>query len=332
MAIDFMSKTPPKAKATALFDETFLRRVERMNFRTAPYLRGTLGGERRSRNLRPALDFSDHRLYTPGDDLRYVDWHSYARHDELFVKLGETTQSIPVHILVDCSRSMAWSPWQKADARTSNSIKWDSARRLAGAMGYLALSGGERVSITPFATELRQSFGPTQGKRQVLPVLQFLTQLSPALPPQETPQAALARILTQYGQTQPRGGLLLIISDLLDSAEATDTSDSAVWLLEGLTHLAPPRWQVMVMHLLSEQEIQPTIEGDFDLRDMETQAKRTYRMDEATLAQYRLRVKRWCEDVKQACHRRGATYARVLAEWPFEKAVVPYLRQRGMIH
>ena len=70
-----------------LFDESFLRRLERLSFRTAPYLRGGLGGERRSRNLRQAFDFSDHRPYAGGDDLRHVDWNVYGRHGELFVKL-----------------------------------------------------------------------------------------------------------------------------------------------------------------------------------------------------------------------------------------------------
>ena len=64
--------------ALPLFDEAFLRRLERLNFRTVPSLRGVMTGERRSRNLRPALDFSDHRPYSSGDDLRHVDWNAYA--------------------------------------------------------------------------------------------------------------------------------------------------------------------------------------------------------------------------------------------------------------
>ena len=99
----------PKESSLPLFDEVFLHRLERLSFRTVPSLRGVMLGERRSRNLRPALDFSDHRPYVAGDDLRHVDWNAYGRHEELFVKLGEATQSVSVHILIDCSPSMNWT-------------------------------------------------------------------------------------------------------------------------------------------------------------------------------------------------------------------------------
>jgi len=131
------SKKP--SNAGPLFDEVFLRRLELFNFRAARSLRGVRAGERRSLKLQPALDFSDHRPYAPGDDWRYLDWNAYSRHEELFVKLGETSQSVNVHILLDSSRSMAWSPPGK-----SKFSKWDRARRLAGALSYIGLAGGER--------------------------------------------------------------------------------------------------------------------------------------------------------------------------------------------
>jgi hypothetical protein len=102
-------------------------------------------------------------------------------------------------------------------------------------------------------------------------------------------------------------------------------------LAEGLRHLTPPRWQVQVVHLLTEEEVRPTLEGDLDLQDTETRESLPFHLDEQTLAQYRLRVRRWCANLQSICAQRGATYARILAEWPLEKAVVPYLRQRGVI-
>ena len=183
----FRQRPEPHITSLPLFDESFLRRLERLNFRTASSLRGVMVGEQRSRNLRPALDFSDHRPYSTGDDLRHVDWNAYARHEELFVKLGEATQGVDIHILLDYSRSMTWEPaWPPPTFPTSepasqvpeqpftrHTTKWASARRLAGALGYLSLSSGERLLITPLAAELGQTFGPTHGKRRVIPALQF---------------------------------------------------------------------------------------------------------------------------------------------------------------
>lgn len=322
-----------KSAPLPLFDEAFVRRLEKLSFRTAPTLRGTIPGERRSRNLRPALDFSDHRPYSHGDDLRHVDWNAYSRHEELFVKLGEATQSVTVHILLDHSRSMTWDPVQGQALVENNiiqSVKWDSARRLAGALGYLGLTGGERLIITPFAHQIARGFGPTQGKRQVIPTFNFLSNLEAASVVKEG-GLGLSQSLKAYADTHPRGGLLIIISDLLNAAASGEAGQGAVWLSEGLRHLPAPRWQVMVMHMLTEQELAPSFSGDVDLQDMETGAHLPFRLDQQTLTQYRLRVRRWCNELHLACAGRSAIYARILAEWPFEQVVVPYLRQRGVL-
>ncbi len=323
-----------KEPSLPLFDEAFLRRLEKLSFRTVPWLRGTMLGERRSRNLRPALDFSDHRPYASGDDLRHVDWNAYARHEELFVKLGEATQSVNIHILLDCSPSMAWTPAYKSTQPGLTTVsKWDAARRLAGALGYLGLAGGERVEITPFAHTLDEGFGPTEGKRRVIPILKFLSNLTPAPLLRGIRTGDLTYSLTAYARSHPRGGLLVLISDLFDTIPPhfSTGGKGGGELADSLQHLVPPRWQVLVIHLLTEEEIQPSLEGDFDLQDSETGESLPFHLDTSTLAQYRLRVRKWCAELQSACARRGATYAQVRAEWPLEQAVIPFLRQRGVV-
>jgi hypothetical protein len=88
---------------------------------------------------------------------------------------------------------------------------------------------------------------------------------------------------------------------------------------------------VLVIHLLTKEEVHPTVEGDYDLQDTETEESLPFRLNEATLTLYRLRVRAWCAGLQSASAQRGATYARVLAEWPLEQMVIPYLRQRGMV-
>lgn len=325
-------KRKAKMAPVPLFDEAFLRRMERLNYRTMPALRGGMVGERRSRNLRPALDFSDHRPYVAGDDLRHVDWYAFARHKDLFVKLGEATQRIDIHLLLDASRSMGWEPGEPYEKAPEPVLsKWDMARRLAGALAYLGLAGGERVRVTAYAASLGEGFGPVQGKRQVMPTLNYLSDLAPSLVggPEAEPGGGLATSLAAYARANPRGGLLLILSDLLDTAAAEAASEAEA-LAEGLRHLPAPRWQVLVMHLLTNQELHPTLTGDFDLEDVETEESLPFRVDEPTLAQYRLRVRRWCATLQAACARRGATYSQILAEWPLEQKIIPYLRQRGL--
>jgi len=306
-----------------LFNEEFFRRLERLSFRVAPALRGVANGQQRSRRLRPAQDFSDHRPYAPGDDLRHVDWHAYSRHDELFVKLGEADQSVNVHILLDASPSMACDSFQPERANPANSLKWTAARRLAGALAYLGLSGGERVEVAAFAAGLRGSFGPVQGQRQVIPLLKFVGGLTCA-PPESTGAGGLAVSLAEYARCHPRGGLLALISDLLEPAAGTDQQ-----LAAALRFFSPPRWQVLVLHLLTQAEVNPTFTGDYNLRDVETGQVLPVHLDESALARYRLRVKSWRYQLQADAARRAAIYAPVLAEWPLEKAVIPWLRRRG---
>ncbi len=362
-----MNRKPKTAPNLPLFDEAFLRRLERLNFRTVPSLRGSILGDRRSRNLRASLDFSDHRPYSIGDDLRHVDWNAYARHEALVVKLSESTQSVDVHILLDRSPSMGGvvdfgfgigdfglkgediqnpkSKIQNGDVQNPKS-KWDGARRLAGALSYLALAGGEKLYLTPFAETLDKGFGPTRGKKQIIPTLQFLTSVT--VNESMTTVNSLTS-LADMARLYPNGGLLVLLSDLLDTAtpevglpQVEVSKKAEVWLTdkrettakklaEGLRYLTPPRWQVLVVHLLMEQEVEPTFVGDLDLRDMETGETLPFHFDQATLTEYQGRVRRWCTELQSACAQRGATYTRVLVEWPLEKIVIPYLRQRGVV-
>jgi uncharacterized protein (DUF58 family) len=295
------------ADPAALFDEAFLRRLERMGLQAQRTLRGyPAGGEHLSLNRLPTAIFSDHRPYSPGDDFRHIDWNAYAHHQEIVVKLGEVEQSVGVHVLLDVSRSMAWG----------SPPKLRSAQRLVAALGYLALAHNDRLSMVPFGVAPRPAFGPAQGKGRLIDMLKFVERLQPDQP------TALARALLAYAQSHERGGLLVICSDLL-APEGLD---------QALRALPPPRWQTLVLHLLDQRELRPELSGPIELEDAETGQRLPLTLDAATLAAYRRNIRHWQEQLAATCARRGATYAQVLAHWPLEQQVVPYLRARRILH
>jgi uncharacterized protein (DUF58 family) len=117
-----------------LLEPAFLEKLERLRLVARRRTRGS-AGERRSRTLGRGVEFSDHRAYQVGDDWRYVDWSIYARLDRLFVKLFEEEEDTDVHLLVDASGSMA----------VGSPPKLEYAKRLAAALGYVGLAGGDRV-------------------------------------------------------------------------------------------------------------------------------------------------------------------------------------------
>src|SRR5579859_4538254 len=102
--------TPGGANATytTLFDANFLKKLERLSIISRKLRAGRLKGERRSVRRGNSVEFADYRNYTPGDDLRRVDWNAYARLERLFLKLFQEEEDITVHVLLDASKSMDW--------------------------------------------------------------------------------------------------------------------------------------------------------------------------------------------------------------------------------
>lgn len=289
-----------------LFDEAFLRRMERMSLQAQRSLRGNpSSGEHPSRRRMPATIFSDHRPYTSGDDLRYVDWNAYARQDHVLVKLGEAEQDVHVHVLVDASRSMT----------VGSPPRLRLALQLAGAIGYLALAHSDRLQIVPFGPAALRPYGPAQGKGHALEMLRFVERIAPQ------PDTRLGSVVQQHALRNPQGGILVICSDLLSPDN----------LEEALRPLAPPRWQTVVLHMLDQRDLKPELQGPLELEDSETGQRLALTLDEETLTAYRRSVAAWRENLARICARRGATYAPVMSDWPMERQVVPYLRARRIL-
>lgn len=295
-----------KSSDAVLFDEVFLRRLERLSLQAQRTLRGcSLDGVHGSVRQVPATLFSDHRPYSVGDEYRYVDWNAYGHQDELFVKLGTTQQAIRVHVLLDMSRSMAWGEPTKVRV----------AQQLAAMVGYLALAHHDTLEVVPFGTAALRPFGPARGKGQLVRLLRFVEGL------QVCEQTALGRVLMSFAASQVCAGLVVVISDLLDSAG----------LVDGLRALPSPRWQVLVLHVLDRREWAPDVSGPIELEDAETGQRLSLVLDAAALAQYRETIVQWQEQIARLCAQRGAGYAQVFTDWPLEQAVVPYLRLRRLL-
>ena len=135
-----------------------LRRLESLALLVRRAVKGQLGGERRSVSRGRSPEFADFRNYTPGDDYRLIDWNAYARLDRFMLRLFVAEQELPLSIFVDLSGSMDWGRPNKAD----------TARRLAGAIAYVALAALDRVRLTVFAAGPTSGGAPYRGRRDVL--------------------------------------------------------------------------------------------------------------------------------------------------------------------
>src|SRR5262252_10637515 len=123
-----------------LLTAELLRRLEQFQLLAARRAKSSARGERRSRARGQSVEFADHRTYVAGDDFRYLDWNLYGRLERLFLKLYEEERELPVRIFIDASESMTFG----------SPRKFDFARQVAAALGYVALCGFDRVSVIPF--------------------------------------------------------------------------------------------------------------------------------------------------------------------------------------
>lgn len=295
----------PATTEPLLFDETFLRRLERLSLQTQRALRGTpIAGQHPSRQQMPATIFTDHRPYVHGDDPRYLDWHAYARQEHLLVRLGEVEQDVAVSVIVDTSRSMT--------VGEPNRLRL--AIQLTGAIGYLSLSHGDLVTVLT-GGQLAPVFGPARGKTLSVALLRVLRALTP------TSQLDLAQAARVVARQQPQGGVVVVISDLLTPLPIEELAQ----------HVPAPRWQVMVLHLLSLAELAPPLHGPLELVDSETGERLEIDLTEEELAVFRTAAQTWRASLAARCAARGMAYAPIMTDWPLERQIIPFLRARRFL-
>jgi uncharacterized protein (DUF58 family) len=296
-----------------LLEGTFARRLERLSLVSRRRLVGQGQGDRRSLRKGSSLEFADYRHYVEGDDPARVDWNIYSRTDTLFVRLYEEEEVLNVHILVDASRSMDWG----------EPAKLRYARRLAAALGYVALNAANRVFVWPLAANAG-NFGPAWGRGRAGPMLTFLedfrsTQfMTPLMGTGIGQPPDLEQSLNSF--TTRTSGLIVLLSDLL----------SPSWE-RALSRLAGRSGEVVVLHTLAPQELRPALGGDVRLIDRETGTAVSVTLNNDAVRIYGQRLDEWRRQVESFCARHGMCYVPIDTSMPLETLVFDVLRRRGMV-
>ena len=296
----------------ALLDGAFARRLERLTLVSRKRLVGQGQGDRRSLRKGSSLEFADYRHYVEGDDPARVDWNIYSRTDTLFVRLYEEEEVLNVHLLVDASRSMDWG----------DPSKLRFARRLAAALGYVALNASNRLYVWPLAGST-SAFGPAWGRGRAGAMLGFIDDFKPfqnATPVVSGihPPPDLDQSLVSFNSRA--GGLVVLVSDLL----------SPSWE-KALGRLAARSGEVVVLHTLSPQELRPALGGDVRLIDRETGTAVSVTLNNDAIRLYSQRLTEWRRTVESFCARHGMGYVPIDTSMPIETLVFDVLRRRGIV-
>ena len=288
-----------------VFDETFLRQLERLLLLMRSPVRGGLKGGRRSVKRGQSVEFADYRDYALGDDLRQLDWNVLARLEKLFVKLFIEEEDVTITILLDGSASMA----------NGAPDKLQFAKRAAAALGYIGLASEDKVAVSVLGGRAARRRTALRGSGRVFRLLAELSAIQPADGPTDLVAAA------RHAAAQLRGrGVVILLSDLLDPA-----ADRVI------RELASTRSELIVLHVLSPQELDPPLEGDLRLVDSETGASVDITADLATIDSYRGRLAEWKAAFAQLAARRGATYVDLASDVPLNELIFAELRRRRVL-
>lgn len=282
--------------------------LARLRFVTTRAQRGGTWGERRSARRGQGIEFADYRDYTPGDDPRRVDWNLYARLNRPYVRLFEEEEDLSITLFLDTSASMAWGEGERA--------RWPAAQRLAFALGAIALLGGDGLRAVALGGAEPRVWGGLHRGRGYLPALEtWLSTLTPL------EGSAFGAALETFARRPFRAGLALLITDGYDPAG----------LRGALRALAARGHESVLLHLLTPEELAPTLRGELELEDSETGARRPLTIDSVALRAYQRRREAWQDELRTLAAQHRGRYVLIDTAQPLRRILLETLRRAGVV-
>lgn len=265
------------------FNPNELHRLGRAVFSVGHAMLSDAPGARRTRRAGEGTDFMDYREYVAGDDFRKVDWSLYGRLRQVFVRLHEAPRQLSVSLLVDVSRSMNFGRQQ---------TKLSMALRVACAMGFIALRGGDRVFAYGFSDSLIGGIGPLSGAAALPKLIQHYQKMSTGR------SSDLTAAVGELRSRRRCKGLLIVISDFLNVAQVETAMSRA--MAGGAS--------VLAIQILDELDRGVGLTGDLRLRDSESGEMVDIHLDQSKLDAYQAMLGARRDQLEQFLRGRGQHY------------------------
>jgi uncharacterized protein (DUF58 family) len=269
----------------SLLDPGFTRELEALRRQLRVRARSGAGGERVASRRGSSAEFLEHRPYAPGDDLRRMDWLAFARTGEPVLKLFRAEEDAVVRLVVDASASL--------DAGTPPKIL--VAKRIAAAIGYMALASSERAQVLAASDGLVRMREPLRGRGALARLLRELDAIAAER------GTDLSKAIDGVVLRSPRPGMLVVVSDFLDAGPFE----------QALGRAAAAGHDLTLIHVLSPDELDPPWEGDLALEDAETGDVIDVTIDARAVEAYLARLGGLVALLRSTAKRHRATYVRL---------------------
>lgn len=288
------------------FDPLTLARLKGLRLRAQRIVEGFWAGLHRSPRRGFSIEFAEHRQYTPGDDLRYVDWKVFGRSDKLYLKQFEDETNLIVYLLVDCSGGMAYR------GPTSVWSKWEYAQCLAASLAWLVLHQHDAVGMATFDTRLGHLLAPSGGPVHLQNIVQVLEEAHPQ------GETSVRASLSEFVERCRRRGVVVVMSDLLDEADA---------VLQAVRLLRAHRHDVVVFHVLDPAEV--AFSFDEPIRFCGLEIPRRLAVDARALrSAYLQEFRTYQERLESGLRQAGVDYWMADSSRPLHEVLVPFLNRR----
>jgi uncharacterized protein (DUF58 family) len=285
-----------------------IQRIARLDLQARCIAEGFLSGLHRSALHGFSTEFSEHRKYTPGDSIRFIDWQVYGRTDRLYVRKYEAQTNLECSLLVDISKSMGYRH------ESSSVSKLEYAIYLAAAMSYLMVNQQDSVGLATFDNMLRTYIRPNAKPRQLSTIIGNLA----ATRPSETTE--FKTCFPRIASLLRHKGLVVLFSDFLG-----DIDD----LVHGLHRLRHKGHDVIVFHILDPAELDLPFTRSSRFIDTEDSSSQVQAEADQIRAAYREEINAFTDRVKDECTKQRVQYLLLNTAQPFDVALQHFLIERN---
>lgn len=300
-------QTESSFTTSSLLEPAALAKLAGLELLATQVMDGFVQGMHRSPHVGFALDFAQHRPYVPGDDIKRIDWRVFAKADRYYIKQYEVSTNLRAQILLDASGSMAYQG--KADAIS----KFRYAQCLAACLAYLVLHQQDSAGLVMFDRAVRQVIPAKSNPAHLLHLVRTLDAAKPA------GEGGLAPLLHELAERLPRRGMVVVISDLFDDADA---------LAQALYHLRHRRHEVLLLQVMATDELTFPFRQWGMYENLEQPAQKL-RLDPATTrAVYLDNLERHQTTLTAACRKLHISHRVLNTSQPLDGALAAYLAQR----
>jgi len=296
-----------------LLDPDALGKIGRLELIARGVVEGFVSGRHRSPYKGFSVEFAEHREYVPGDDLRDLDWRVLGRTDRYYIKQYVEETNLRALILLDASGSMKYTGKLAARHRGRRLSKFQYGQYLAATLAHLMIHQQDAVGLATFDARLRRYIPPRSRTSHLRAILEELHRTIPG------GESSLADIFHDLAERMPRRGLVVIISDLFDDVNE---------VLRALHHFRYRRHEVLLLHVMAEEELTFPFDRWSVFRNLEREDHRIQLDPLALRSEYLARVRRFVRRLEIGCGQMNVDYVQLSTKNSFEIALAHYLAHR----